>query len=160
MKLRANFDHLRIFVFKVFFNHGEGDHNETSQIESHSSASSKVNLEARTDLNSKYIQGDLLIYITDSLHTHSHTQPHTLSHSHPFSLYSNYLYPHTQPRWPNESRPFRVVAAAQCSSWSKSIRLNDKLEMGAIRSLEFFPRTPRMLINTLFNRQKRNLVRI
>ena len=99
------------------------------------------------------------LFTLQAAYTHTHTHNHTHSHTHTHFPFIPIIYtPIHNPVGP--MNPFRVVAAAHCYSWSKSIRLKDKLEMGAILSLEFFPRTPRMLINTLFNRQKRNLVRI
>ena len=43
VKLRTILGHLQMCIFKIFFNHGEGNDNEISQIENHSSASSMVN---------------------------------------------------------------------------------------------------------------------
>ena len=45
VKLRATLDHPQMCIFKIFFNHGEGIDDETSQMESHSSASSNTNVQ-------------------------------------------------------------------------------------------------------------------
>ena len=44
VKLRGILEHFQRCIFKVFFNHDEGNDNEICQNEGHSSASSKVNL--------------------------------------------------------------------------------------------------------------------
>ena len=49
VKLRAILDHLRIFLFHNFFNHVEGNHNEISQIESHSKWIFKILFNQRTN---------------------------------------------------------------------------------------------------------------
>ena len=43
LNLRVTLEHLQRCIFKIFFNHGEGNDNEIGQNEGHSSASSKVN---------------------------------------------------------------------------------------------------------------------
>ena len=42
VKLRAILEHLRIYFFKIFFNYGEENDHEISQIEGHSGPSSNL----------------------------------------------------------------------------------------------------------------------